>query len=168
MRSMAHRRLPIWPLRFQLQVRFRQMNPLTGGNLEEFEKAIVLCVGRDRVLLETRLQMLRQSYESLWAEDCDGLRRLEASAIDLIILCHSFTAVQRGEIIACARERWPQTHILEILNADSENVSAPADATVKVWEGPYALMRSVDHLLSQSDHSAGGPGKVIRLRGTQR
>lgn len=81
--------------------------------------ARILSVGYERELLRVRSLLLRQSLtvEVLEAVDlAEGLRTARGrERIDLVVLCHTVTAVHQRMIMEAAREQHADVQVLSIL-----------------------------------------------------
>lgn len=109
----------------------------------------VLCIGDDKMLLQTRKLVLAQQFS---VEAADALSELTVSAqgesIALVVLCHSLSREQRYLAAQIVRETWPQAKILEVLSS-RENQAASANSEVILGlDGPVALLAKAAALLA--------------------
>lgn len=117
-------------------------------------KTSLLCIGRDELLLETRLRVLSLRYLARGARNIEEMNDVIAEHFDLILFCHSLSDEQRDTAVVFARKNWPNAKLLGISEMDTEWRRGIFDAEVGAWEGPDALLRSVEQLLSSTPSCA--------------
>lgn len=117
-------------------------------------KINLLCVGRDELLLETRLRVLSLQYPARGARNIDEMNDMIAEHFDAILFCHSLTTAERNAAAVFAREHWPKARLLEITGPDTHFEAGLFDAEVGALEGPTALLRSVKRLLCSNASGA--------------
>lgn len=116
----------------------------------------LLCFGRDAQLVESRVRILSLHYSAAGVNSVGNLRTLRDQEFDVVLLCHSLASEDRRAAILFIRERWPNAKLLQIVNVRRGQELCGADAEVGALDGPRALLRSVEELLSAQ------PGHVFR------
>jgi DNA-binding NtrC family response regulator len=109
--------------------------------------ARVLVVGRDEMLLRTRLMILGAFFEVKGAgRSSEAVPLIQNDAFDLVVLCHSLTNAECEQLAALAHDQNPRTRILAM--SASGNASKPwADKQLGVDAGPYGLLKKCAAML---------------------
>lgn len=115
-------------------------------------------VGRDRVLAETRCQILRiNGYIAVPAfSPRQAIDEFVRGDFDLVLLCHSIPADARQRLAADIRERTSRTPIVSIASFDGQ-FDGFADATIE--NDPNLLVAGLSELLHRGGGHAGGQQK---------
>lgn len=119
---------------------------------------VVLMVGRDRVLIETRCQILRiNGYIAVPAfTPRQAIDEFVGGDFDLVLLCHSIPADARERLAAVIREHTSRTPIVSIASFDGQ-FDGFADATIE--NDPNLLVAGLSELLHRGTGHAGGQQK---------
>ena len=108
--------------------------------------ACILCVGHDKLLLQTRALVLERMFH---VEIASTLKKVATLPNDpyfgLILLCHSLSWQERFLASQMAREKWQDIHVLEVASSDHD--AAAAEDTVLGLDGPLALIEAVCRVL---------------------
>jgi hypothetical protein len=110
----------------------------------------VLCLGHDKLLLQTRALILEPFFE---VEQATGLKPLAAMSereIDLVILCHSLSWRERFLASRMVLQMWPQAGVLEVLSSIQGTAAEDGNHVVLGLDGPLALIEAVRHILRGS------------------
>ena|SRR5579859_1439726 len=117
---------------------------------------VILMIGRDRVLVETRTQVLRtagfsvvQAYTPRQAID-----EFVRGDFDLVLLCHSIPSDDREQLVGILREHTSRTPIVSVASFDGY-FDGFADATVE--NDPSLLIDSLREVLHRGRNNSGGP-----------
>ncbi|MGB6690907.1 MAG: hypothetical protein WBE76_23990 [Terracidiphilus sp.] len=108
----------------------------------------VLCVGRDRLLLQSRKRILAKCFQ---VETALALAELEAMCarhcFDVIVLCHTLTISEREQVSELVRKKYLRPRILS-LKREFESPSGPlVDKELCIEDGPEALVKTVAALI---------------------
>lgn len=113
----------------------------------------VVCLGKDRRLLETRRALLASRYETLVLGSAQELAALDPSFCpDLLVLCHTLSERESEEASELAHRKWPRIKILTMTT--HFRGSRPGDAIVVSSEGPAHLLSRVQELMRQNHSGA--------------
>jgi hypothetical protein len=111
----------------------------------------LLCVGSDVRLLDTRLCVLSLRYVATAVTSLEELKFLAAEDLDAVVLCHSLSHSDCQTAVSIVRDKWPAARLLQITLPGAGGSLYGVDAWVGALEGPGALLRSVEELLSQEE-----------------
>src|SRR6476646_8316679 len=116
---------------------------------------VVLMVGRDRLLAETRSQVLRTAgYIVVPAfNPRQAIDEFLRGDFDLVLLCHSIPADTRERLVSALRERTSRTPIVSVASFYGQ-FDGFADATIE--NDPYLLINSLREVLHQRKGNSGG------------
>ena len=111
----------------------------------------ILCFGNDHILVETRQRILSNAgFQSRRAETLEELHLcFESSAVDLLLICHSSTLAEREEAKHLAKRQAIPALIL-LLHTGVPSTTDEAQAGFDSRQGPTALLRAVDELLTRA------------------
>ena len=117
--------------------------------------AVVLMVGRDRVLAETRSQVLRTAgYIVVPAfNPRQAIDEFLRGDFDLVLLCHSIPADTGKRLVSVLREHTSRTPIVSVASFDGQ-FDGFADATIE--NDPYLLINGLREVLRQRKGNSGG------------
>lgn len=109
----------------------------------------ILLVGQDSRLLETRAAVLAKVQATVTCQEPnDSLGILECEMFDLVVLCHSLTEKQAGQITDVVRGRWPKTKILLVVsNLSQERLYKGIEFDGTSSPEPSRLIRRTAELL---------------------
>jgi|SRR5579864_1849546 len=117
--------------------------------------AVVLMIGRDQMLVETRSQVLRtagytvvSAYTQLQAID-----KFVEGNFDVVLLCHSIPVDGRENLASVLREHKSRTPIVCVARVDGQ-FDGFADATIE--NDPKALIHSLREVLHRGSNNSGG------------
>jgi len=115
---------------------------------------VILMVGRDRVLLETRTQVLRSAgYTVVTAyTPRQAIDEFVRGDFDLILLCHSIPGDTRERLVHVLREYASRTPIVSVASFDGQ-FDGFADATVE--NDPNLLINRLRELLHRPRSTSG-------------
>jgi CheY-like chemotaxis protein len=118
--------------------------------------AVVLMVGRDRVLLETRSQVLRTAGFTVVPafSPRQAIDEFMRGDFDLVLLCHSIPGDARERLVSGIREHTSRTPIVSVASFDG-HFDGFADATVE--NDPNLLINSLREVLHRGRNNSGGP-----------
>jgi CheY-like chemotaxis protein len=107
---------------------------------------LVLAVGRDPVLLETRSQVLQAAGYTVIPEHSlkKAVARFREGDFDLVLLCHSISAKDRERLTRLLREHTSRTPIVSVSSSMSA-LDSFADATI--GNDPRELLVGLRELL---------------------
>jgi len=116
--------------------------------------AHVLIVSRDEMLLRTREMLLGSFFSVQGAGRANDAKDLIARThFELIVLCHSLSSDECGQLAALAQDQYPRPKILA-MNATGVNPSNSwADMQLGVDEGPYGLIKKCAEMLDYTMES---------------
>lgn len=116
--------------------------------------AVVLMVGRDRVLAETRSQVLRTAgYIVVPAfNPQQAIDEFLRGDFDLVLLCHSIPADTRKRLVSVLREHTSRIPIVSVASFDDQ-FDGVADATIE--NDPYLLINGLREVLHQRKGNSG-------------
>ena len=104
----------------------------------------ILCVGRDRLLLQSRKRVLARRFQ---VEIVLALAELEAvsagRSFDVIVLCHTLTAQERKRAIETVCKKFPRSKILALKREFETSSGSFVDRELCIEDGPDALVRTV-------------------------
>jgi len=116
---------------------------------------VVLMVGRDQVLAETRSQVLRTAgyivvttFSSRQAID-----EFVRGDFDLVVLCHSIPGDARERLVKALREHTSRTPIVSVASFDG-HFDGFADATIE--NDPNLLIHCLREVLRRSQKGSSG------------
>jgi CheY-like chemotaxis protein len=112
-------------------------------------------VGRDRVLVETRSQVLRTAgYIVVPAyTPRQAIDEFVRGDFDLVLLCHSMPEDARERLVSVIREHTSRTPIVSVASFDGQ-FDGFADATIE--NDPNLLIDSLRKIVSRNSDSSGG------------
>jgi CheY-like chemotaxis protein len=111
---------------------------------------LVLNVGRDSPLLDTRAMLLRSAGYIVESTPsmADAIHRFRTGDFDLVILCHSIPEQDRQRLIDLIREEGSSTPVIFISSTAAP--PTPRFAVLSVDNHhPAALLSAIRELLSQ-------------------
>jgi hypothetical protein len=116
----------------------------------------ILIVGHDEHLLATRQWVLQsRGYRVLKTDRASKIASIPREPpVQLLLLCHSLSPLEKADAISLATARWPGIQTLS-LAADSSR--APAGILGRLMhtvDGPAKLISMVDGLVGQPHQSA--------------
>ncbi|HVG27772.1 MAG TPA: hypothetical protein VM865_09215 [Acidobacteriaceae bacterium] len=108
----------------------------------------VLMYGTDVRLLQTRGWLLEASgYRALTAMDLPQLEWMAMrEPVEVLILCHSLSAVAMERALAWVKERMPHMHTLVMAAGNGPLAGARPDAVLEPLAGPAKLLSMVGEL----------------------
>jgi len=108
---------------------------------------LILSVGEDPMLLETRSSILRSAGYAVAAElsSRDAMNHFPDGDFDLVLLCHSITPEDRSRLIRLIRVSGSRTPVLFVASQACDLPDALADATVD--SAPEELLRGIEAVL---------------------
>lgn len=111
----------------------------------------ILLVGQDSRLLETRAAVLAKIKATVVCQEpAESLEILEREIFDLVVLCHSLTEKQVGEVTDVVRRRWPKTKILLVVsNLSQERFHKGIEFDATSSPEPNRLIRRTAELLGK-------------------
>ena len=110
--------------------------------------ARVLVVGRDEMLLRTRVMILGAFFVAQGAGRFpEATAAMKRSKFDLIVLCHSLSCDESEALAVLAHEQIPRPLILAVNSSSRANVKPWADKQLGVDAGPYALVKKCAEML---------------------
>jgi CheY-like chemotaxis protein len=117
--------------------------------------AVILMVGRDRVLAETRSQVLRTAgYIVIPAfSPRQAIDEFLRGDFDLVLLCHSIPGDARERLVGLLREHTSRTPIVSVASFDG-HFDGFADATIE--SDPNLLINSLREVLHRGKSNSGG------------
>jgi hypothetical protein len=108
----------------------------------------ILCVGRDRLLLQSRKRVLARRF---LVETALALTELEAlyagRDYDLIVLCHTLSASERKQASEMVCKKFPRSKILALKREFESSSSSLVDKELCVEDGPDALVKAVTAMM---------------------
>jgi DNA-binding response OmpR family regulator len=121
---------------------------------------VVLMVGRDRVLVETRSQVLRTSgYVVVPAFTLgQAMDEFLQGDFDLVLLCHSIPENTRERLVDVLRKHTSRTPIVSVASFEGQ-FDAFADATIE--NDPTLLIASLRKIVTRNRDSSGGEQKRV-------
>jgi DNA-binding response OmpR family regulator len=121
---------------------------------------VVLMVGRDRVLVETRSQVLRTSgYVVVPAFTLgQAMDEFLQGDFDLVLLCHSIPENARERLVDVLRKHTSRTPIVSVASFEGQ-FDAFADATIE--NDPTLLIASLRKIVTRNRDSSGGEQKRV-------
>jgi CheY-like chemotaxis protein len=116
-------------------------------------QTLVLSVGSDAVLLDTRDQILRTAgYVVISAASINEAVHLYRDGdFDLVVLCHSLPAKDCERLTCFIRASGSRIPIVCVSGAALAEQNAFVDATLD--KNPVAFLRELEELLSKHDHA---------------
>lgn len=120
--------------------------------------ALILAVGQDSELLDTRSYILRSAgYEvdSVMSTD-QAIQRFKNGDFDLVLLCHSIPVEEREWIRATVHASSPRTPVVSIASVFwvfSEHPDLAADMTIN--GAPEKLLRGISDVLAEASAAYG-------------
>lgn len=113
---------------------------------------VVLMIGRDRVLVETRSQVLRTAgYTVVPAfTPQQAIDEFVKGDFDLVLLCHSIPGDARERLVSVIREHTSRTPIVSVASFDGQ-LDGFADATIE--NDPNLLIDSLREVLHRNGNS---------------
>ena len=120
---------------------------------------LVLAVGRDPVLLETRSQVLQAAGYTVIPERSlkKALAMFREGDFDLVLLCHSIPAQERERLTRLLREHSSRTPIVSV-SCFLSALDSFADATI--GNDPKELLAGLLELLSGQEREQEISGKL--------
>ena len=115
---------------------------------------VVLMVGQDRVLTETRSQVLRMAgYTVVPAFTLrQAMDEFVSGDFDLVLICHSIPQDARERLVDVLRKHTSRTPIISVASFDGQ-LDGFADGTIK--NDPSLLVAGLRNILHQGpDYSA--------------
>jgi CheY-like chemotaxis protein len=116
--------------------------------------AVVLMVGRDRVLVETRSQVLRTAgYIVVLAfNPRHAIDEFVKGDFDLVLLCHSIPCDARERLASVLREHTSRTPIVSVASFDGQ-FDDFADATIE--NDPNLLIAGLREVIHRGNDNSG-------------
>ena len=117
--------------------------------------ASILIYGHDPMLLDTRSCVLQTAGFQVFtvAELANAAKTMTHQPIDLLLLCHTLTAVERQAAISTARTAQPQIkQLVMITNAQEAGQEKIEGETLHLFAGASGLIAAVQKTLD-STHS---------------
>jgi hypothetical protein len=108
----------------------------------------VLCVGRDRLLLQSRKRILAQSFQvetTLAIAEVEGM--CARHTFDVIVLCHTLTTSEREQVSELVRKNYLRPRILSLKREFEAPSNLLFDKELCIEDGPEALVNSVSALV---------------------
>jgi|SRR5579864_163886 len=117
--------------------------------------AVVLMVGRDRVLAVTRSQVLRSAgYIVVTAfTPRQAIDEFVRGDFDIILVCHSIPGDAREGLVSALREYTSRTPIVSVASFDGQ-FDGFADATIE--NDPHSLINSLREVLHRGGNNSAG------------
>lgn len=117
---------------------------------------LILMVGRDRILVETRSQVLRAAGYSVATTFTprQAIDEFVKGDFDLVLLCHSIPEDARERLVSALRKYTSRTPIISVA-AFSGQFDGFADATIE--SDPSLLLASLREVLHRSRNNSAGP-----------
>ncbi len=129
----------------------------------------VVCVGHDKVLLQTRKLVLERDYSVATVTSLGGLApSVLGEQVALVVLCHSLSRQQRIQAARRVRETWPQAKVLEMLSSSENQAVAAGSEVLLGLDGPVALLKKVAALLAVPPGHSQPSQSVEKRRATSR
>lgn len=109
--------------------------------------ALILSVGEDSALLESRSSILRAVGYAVETELSvrRAMQRFIDGDFDLVLLCHSIPPEDRARLISAIRASGSRTPLVFVAAHESQIPDADADATV--GSAPPELLRGIEEIL---------------------
>jgi len=117
--------------------------------------AVILMVGRERILGETRSQVLRTAgyiVVSVFTPR-QAIDEFVRGDFDLVLLCHSIPGDARERLVSAIREHTSRTPIVSVASFDGQ-FDGFADATIE--NDPHSLIDRLREVLHQGRNNSGG------------
>jgi DNA-binding response OmpR family regulator len=114
---------------------------------------VVLAVGQDRLLLETRSQVLRSAgYSVVSALSIDqALKHFRAGDFDIVILCHSISLHDRELLTNAIRAHRAKTRVV-VVTSGFNAMDPFADAIVE--NEPAILLQEIPKVLHKNPENS--------------
>ncbi|WP_213806854.1 hypothetical protein [Granulicella sp. dw_53] len=126
----------------------------------------ILAIGRDERLLDTRSAVLRRTKaEVTQAKPEAGVRLLQTTRFDLVILCHSLSLEESIEIAEAAHRRPEGVHVLQVITGalwGQNYEGVPVDGLIE--SDPERLVEKVVVLSKRMDCLPLKDGNVLNFR----
>jgi len=125
------------------------------ANKVQMPHAVVLMIGRDQMLVETRSQVLRTAgYTVVPAHTpVQGIDEFVRGNFDVVMLCHSIPVDGREHLASVLREHKSRTPIVCVAGVDGQ-FDGFADATIE--NDPKSLIYSLREVLHRGSNNSGG------------
>lgn len=109
----------------------------------------ILIYGKDERLVETRQWMLEScGYRARIADRTVEVERMaEEGAVDLLLLCHSLSAEESGDVVAAVLGRHPAAKVLTLMSRPTVRADRIYGATMDVSDGPARLLECIAGLV---------------------
>jgi len=108
---------------------------------------VILIIGADHHLLETRQWMLEaQGYQVLPITCVEQLASLQ-SPVSLLIFCHSASQEDRELALQIASVRWPDARSLDLVAIGAPTSHLQVDEVFDTVDGPDRLMSRIRQLV---------------------
>jgi DNA-binding NarL/FixJ family response regulator len=129
--------------------------------------AVVLMIGRDRMLVETRSQVLRTAgYTVVTAyTPLQAIDQFLRGNFDVVLLCHSIPADGREHLAKVLRQQKSRIPIVCVACVDGQ-FDGFADATIE--NDPKALIHSLRYVLYRGRNKSDGRQQPTGLNPPQR
>jgi CheY-like chemotaxis protein len=117
------------------------------------QSALILNVGRDPVLLNTR-RLLLESAGYLVESACstkDAINQFRSGDLDLVVLCHSVPEEERDYFIGLIRDYGSLIPVIFVA-ANSQPYSRDGFADLSTGSEPANLLRGVNNVLQHNRH----------------
>ena len=115
--------------------------------------AKILCAGYDHVLLESRRNLLRQSFDVEVA--IGGAELAGSDRFDLLILCHTLSAEDCRRVNCALHAQEPRPKVLALRKATGELNATFADREFFIEDGPKQLLKAAEEMLEEWRERAG-------------
>lgn len=114
--------------------------------------ALILVVGQDQLILETRCAILRSAGYTVRSASSirESIDLFHAGDFDLIVLCHSVCAEDRDRITLVIRSNGSRIPILTVASASTDFREGLADGTLS--SRPQDLIKGLTDLLADDPH----------------
>jgi len=111
---------------------------------------VILMVGRDRLLMETRSQVLRGAGYTVVASfsPLQAIDKFATGDFDLVLLCHSIPAGDRERVAGVIREHTSRTPVVSVASFDGQ-YDPFADATIE--NDPNVMIKDLQELLRRKE-----------------
>ena len=115
-------------------------------------KKPVLCLGKDRNLLNSRTLLLDKLFQTTAVMSVSEMEGLASAGreFELVVFCHTLSSDECLSASAMTRQRWPQAKILGLTSINSACEPPVTDANVAGQEGPAALLKRATGLLQNA------------------
>ena len=111
---------------------------------------LILCVGYDARLLDSRSKVLATRYnvEYISLRQGESLR-LPSHNFDLLVLCHTLPTEHAMRVADWFHAQWPHALVVRMFTSGPAAVPMRADLAVDATDGPARLLTQINGLLSR-------------------